>query len=125
MKLYTIPVGRYHLFSFYDYYPGGGMIDLGRVLDNRQDVEKFLLMDFDLADSPTVPGKDVRYEWDVARKDLSSADYIQIYDTLTGVWIETEPPYGWMGLDENEEDTPEEKYLREWVSRVMEKLPNA
>ncbi|AGB62678.1 hypothetical protein [Bacillus phage phiAGATE] len=125
MSVHTNPTGQYLLFSFYDWYPGGGMIDLDRVLDNRQDVEKFLLMDFDLADSSTVPGKDVRYEWDVARRDLSSADHIQIYDTLTGVWIETEPPYGWMGLDENEEDTPEEKYLREWVSEVMEKLPNA
>lgn len=125
MQIHTNPTGRYLLFSFYDYYPGGGMIDLGRVLDNRQDVEKFLLMDFDLADSTTVPGKDVRYDWYVTRTDLRSADYVQIYDTQTGVYIHTEPPYGWMGLDESEEDTPEEKYLRDWVSRVMEQLPIA
>ncbi|AHJ87636.1 hypothetical protein Bp8pC_206 [Bacillus phage Bp8p-C] len=130
VKVYTVPTGRYQLFNFYDYYPGGGLRDISRVFKTKQETEKFLLMDFNISAFSEVPGEaGSKYssDWDAERRRLHNADHIQIYDTLTGVWIDTDPPYGWMGLEESfyEEDLPEEKYLREWVSRVMEQLPNA
>ncbi|WNO29949.1 hypothetical protein [Bacillus phage SDFMU_Pbc] len=125
-----VPSGRYLLFSFYDYYPGGGLRDISRVFKTKLETEKFLLMDFNLSKPSEVPGEAAsKYSsnWDDERRRLKNADHIQIYDTQSGVCIHAEPVHGWMGSEDIvlEEDLPDEDFLREWVSEVMEKLPNA